>query len=231
MNRLFLIGPLAIVLLCGCNNAPQAAPPQSVDDEASAAAGTQETSGGQASAESAPISYPQLAHAPADSGPGEDGSDAAEVERVEAGMIRLAAPKGWTRKKPSSGFVAAEFALPRAEGDERDGRLTVSMAGGTVEANVARWKSQFGGKPDHESEKKLDIAGVTATVVDFAGTYNDARGPFAPGVKRKGYRMLGAIIPAGERLHFVKAYGPEKTMEKHHQAFQAFLKTLKVDGR
>jgi hypothetical protein len=196
MKRVFLTGPLVLVLLGGFHNAPQAAVAQSAENEPSA-------------------------DSPA--------PPASEIEKVRAGRIRLTPPESWLRKKPRSSFVAAELALPRVEGDERDGRLTVSMAGGSIEANVARWKSQFGGKPARESEKKFDIAGVTATVVDFSGTYNDARGPFAPGVQRKGYRMLGAIIPAGGRLHFVKAYGPEKTMEKHHQAFQAFLKTLEVD--
>jgi hypothetical protein len=155
-------------------------------------------------------------------GPPPEGGD------LDLGTIRLKAPDSWKRQQPRSGFVAAEFLLPRAEGDSADGRLTISTAGGSVTANIDRWRGQFGGKPDKESKDEVPIAGSTVTVVDFTGTFLDQPGPFAPGVKREGYRMLGAIIPVGDQLHFVKAYGPDKTMAAQVSAFQAFLKTLQI---
>jgi hypothetical protein len=142
------------------------------------------------------------------------------------GAIQLKGPDGWTRKQPRSQFVAAEFALPKAEGDESDGRLTLSLAGGSVEENVKRWRGQFGGKPEKDSQQELDIAGFKVTVVDFIGTFADQPGPFAPAVERPGYRMLAAIVPVGEQLHFIKAYGPQKTMADHEDAFHAFLQTM-----
>ena len=36
---------------------------------------------------------------------------------VELESITLVAPAGWDRREPSSGFVLAEFYLPKAEGD------------------------------------------------------------------------------------------------------------------
>jgi hypothetical protein len=145
---------------------------------------------------------------------------------VAVGAIRLKGPDGWTRKQPRSQFVAAEFALPKAAGDEQDGRLTLSLAGGSVEDNVKRWRDQFGGKPEKDSQQELEIAGLKVTVVDFAGTYKDQPGPFAPAVDRAGYRMLAAIVPLGEQLHFIKAYGPQKTMADQEDAFHAFLQTM-----
>ena len=145
---------------------------------------------------------------------------------VAVGAIQLKAPEGWTRKQPRSQFIAAEFALPKAEGDELDGRLTVSLAGGSVADNVKRWRDQFGGKPEKDSQQELDIAGFKVTVVDFIGSFADQPGPFAPAVERPGYRMLAAIVPVGEQLHFIKAYGPQKTMADQEDAFHAFLQTL-----
>lgn len=142
------------------------------------------------------------------------------------GSIRLTAPAGWTRQPPRNQFVAAEFTLPKAEGDEADGRLTLSLAGGSIKENVERWRSQFGDKPEKDSEQELTIAGCQVTVVDFVGTFSDQPGPFAPAVERPGYRMLAAIVPIGEQLHFIKAYGPHKTMGDHEDAFHAFLQTL-----
>jgi hypothetical protein len=140
--------------------------------------------------------------------------------------IKLAAPAAWKRQQLSSQFVDAEFAIPRAEGDDQDGRLTVSRAGGSMNDNIERWRGQFGGKPEKESKKEIEAAGFKITVVDYSGEFNDQRGPFAPATKRAGYRMLAAIIPVGDELHFVKCTGPEKTVAAHAEEFEAFLKSL-----
>jgi hypothetical protein len=47
-------------------------------------------------------------------------------------------------------------------------------------------------------------------------------------VAREGYRMLAAIIPVGDQLHFIKAYGPEKTMARHAEAFHDFVKSTQT---
>lgn len=154
-------------------------------------------------------------------------ADAADLgPEVTVGAIRLKGPEGWVRKQPRNEFVSAEFALPKAEGDESDGRLTVSLARGSIEDNVKRWRGQFGGKPEKDAQQEQEIAGLKVTVVDFVGTFNDRPAPVAPGVQRAGYRMLAAIVPVGEQLHFIKAYGPQKTMGDHEDAFYAFLQSL-----
>jgi hypothetical protein len=161
--------------------------------------------------------------------PAEPGGQVIEEDlggELTCGSIRLTAPEQWIRKPPRSQFVQAEFTLPKAEGDERDGRLTLSIAGGSIEDNIKRWRDQFGGKPEKDSEEERDIVGLKVTVVDFSGTFNDQVGPFTPGVQREGYRMLAAIVPIGDTLHFIKAYGPEKTMADNVEAFDSFLQTI-----
>jgi hypothetical protein len=140
---------------------------------------------------------------------------------------KLTAPAGWGRKEASNMFVTAEYVLPRAEGDEADGRLTVSSAGGSVKDNIDRWRTQFGDKPSKESQETINVEGVEVTVVDFSGEFNDQRGPFAPAVTRPNYRMVAAIIPIGEELHFIKAYGPQKTMETHTPKILDFIKSVR----
>ena len=73
---------------------------------------------------------------------------------VELGEVRLTAPKGWVRKVPRSEVIAAEFTLPRAEGDDADGRLTVSSVGGTLQENLDRWRQQFGESPTRSRRKR-----------------------------------------------------------------------------
>jgi hypothetical protein len=149
--------------------------------------------------------------------------------QVNAAAIQLTAPDKWIRQQPRSGFVIAEFSLPKSEGDEKDGRLTVSVAGGSIEANIDRWRSQFGSGPQEDSTEEIEVGDLTVTIVDFSGTFNEQAGPFAPGVERNGYRMLAAIIPVGDQLHFIKAYGPEKTMAQHADAFHEFVKTTQTN--
>jgi len=147
---------------------------------------------------------------------------------VDLGEVRLTAPSGWVRKVPRVEFIRAEFTLPRAEGDPADGRLTVSVAGGSVKDNVDRWRQQFSGKPEKESQEPLKIDGIDVTLVDFSGSYNDSMGMFAPGVQRSGYRMLGAIFKLGGELCFIKAYGPAKTVAARAAEFRTFVESLKV---
>jgi len=146
---------------------------------------------------------------------------------VRMDRLTLTAPKGWGRKTPQSTFIQAEFVLPRAEGESQDGRLTLSTAGGSVQANIDRWKDQFGGKPEKAHEEKIDVNGIAVTLVDFSGDFMDQKGPLAPGVKRSDFRMIGAIIPDGDQLHFVKAVGSKKTIESHAEKIKTFIRSAK----
>lgn len=142
------------------------------------------------------------------------------------GKIVLKAPAGWVRKEPSVRIIDHEFSVPKAEGDEADGRVTVMGAGGGVKANVERWKGQFT-KLTAQKEDAKKVAGVEVHVIDLAGTYKDQRGPFAPAETRENYRMLGAII-VDEKLgsYFVKFYGPADTVAAHEKAFAAMVDGL-----
>jgi hypothetical protein len=128
--------------------------------------------------------------------PAAEGAAEPSGSTVDLGTILLSAPHTWVRKPPRSQFISAEFALPGGAADAEQGRLTVSVAGGSIEANVDRWRGQFEDKLAEDSQEELEIAGATVTLVDFSGTYNDQPGPFAAGVKREGYRMMAARISA-----------------------------------
>ncbi|HTK73867.1 MAG TPA: hypothetical protein VL371_01345 [Gemmataceae bacterium] len=209
--RLFLCTLLGLLLLgCEQNTRPKAA---------RAVPGRTGNSAPQASIQSPP-------HGSYRSGGSEESIDKSGGE-VRLDAITLTAPSGWGRKRAESSFIEAEFMLPRAEGDDADGRLTISSAGGTVEANIDRWKGQFGGSPKNAKQEQIDAGGMSITLVDFSGDFNDQRGPFAPPVNRPGYRMIAAIVPGNGQLHFVKAVGPQKTIEAHADEFKTFVRSVK----
>jgi hypothetical protein len=211
MTRAALAIALCVLLSAGCGDrhrpkvrSVRAEPPQEQSPEESPP-------------EEIPGHFP-LQQAAAPSGP-----------EVDLDAVRLTAPGNWVRKAPRVEFIRAEFSLPRSEGDSADGRLTVSVAGGSLEDNINRWRQQFAGKPEKESLEHLKASGIDVTLVDLSGTYNDQRGPFAPATECPGYRMLGAIFDVGGQLHFVKAYGPAKTMAARAGEFRAFVESLKLN--
>jgi hypothetical protein len=157
-----------------------------------------------------------------------------EVITLAEGKITLNVPQKWTRQPPRSRMIEHEFSAPAPNDKLAAGRLTVMRAGGSVKANIDRWLGQFtqpDGRPTKEvakvSEKKVD--GQVIHFVDVSGTFSDQAGPFAPAVKREGYRMLGLIIPREKNgQYFVKFYGPKETMESHEKEFQKMIDSLQV---
>jgi hypothetical protein len=148
------------------------------------------------------------------------------------GKFRLKAPDGWVRKQPQTRIVEHEFAIPAAEGDAADGRLTVMGAGGGVQANIDRWYGQFtqpdgGNTQERAKVKQMKVAGQNVHLVDISGTFRDSRGPMSPVVERPKYRMLAAVIEsksAGD--YFIKFYGPEKTVADNEKAFVRMIEGL-----
>jgi hypothetical protein len=157
-----------------------------------------------------------------------------EVSKADTGtQVRLkpltfTAPATWKRTEPRSPLVQAEFALlDHAENLSAAGRLTISVVGGTVKDNVERWKAQFVGALDSCKQEEIEIGGLRATLVDFAGTFGE--GMLGPVVKRPSYRMIGAIIPIKDELYVVKAVGPRETISAHVGSINSFLGSVKQD--
>jgi hypothetical protein len=209
MTGWFAAGTMAVLLVAGCADARKPSVRRGTEEPDSQSTGTV------GSTELSP-SMPSAHAVPEALGP-----------EVYLGTMYLTAPEGWIRKQPRSGFVLAEFSLPRAEGDEADGRLTVTAVGGSIEDNVARWRQQFGGRPERESQEDLQIAGVEVALVDFSGTYDDTHMGMPISVERPGYRMRGAIFSIGGQQFIIKCYGPEKTMAQQADGFVGFIRSLK----
>lgn len=172
------------------------------------------------------LCYPNLAKAADD--------EKGQKITVGEGKISLTAPQEWKKREPAFRIIEAEFVVPAQEGDENDGRLTITAATGGVESNIDRWVGQFT-QPDGKNTRdvtkseKITVGEQAVHLVDISGTYKDQRGPMAPAVSRENYRMLAAIIPtknAGQ--YFIKLYGPKNTIGANEQAFRKFIESLQV---
>jgi hypothetical protein len=144
--------------------------------------------------------------------------------------IRLTAPGNWVAKKPDVQFLLAEFTLPRAAGDDADGRVTITTAGGGVKQVMEMWQQQFGGKPDKEAQEEPQVLGMWVRLLDMSGTYRPPSGSSAPVKTHPNYRLLGAICDVGDQnqMYFIKAVGPAKTIAAHEKEFRAFVASMKL---
>lgn len=153
------------------------------------------------------------------------------------GDLKFTAPSNWKQSPVTSAMRKAQFALPKAAGDLEDGQLVAFYfgrdQGGTVELNIARWKSMFttaAGKPVDESNVKREttqVDGMNVTLLDVSGRYADQMGrPSQAGPTEKDFRMLAAIVETPDGPWFFKAVGPTATMTTHAPAFQEFVRGI-----
>jgi hypothetical protein len=126
-------------------------------------------------------------------------------------------PEGWQAGPPSS-VRRASFAVKGPAGQAVDIAVTAfpGDVGGTL-ANVNRWRGQIGLAPLAQAEAdkltaKLDVNGVAATVVDFAGEKQ---------------RMIVATIPHGGNSWFFKMTGAAALVEAQKSVFLEFVKSVK----
>ncbi len=139
-------------------------------------------------------------------------------------------PVGWKSLGRTS-MRAATYVLPAAAGDAEAAECVVYFfgagQGGTIEANLQRWKGQFtqaDGKPAAGKVEKRTVHGLAVTTIESAGNYEAMSGPGmqAGGMKRN-YRLLGAIVEGPGGNIFVKFTGPEKTVAAHLKKYEELL--------
>ena len=158
--------------------------------------------------------------------------------------LAFEAPESWKAKKPRFNFTKHELMLPKAEGDEKDARMTFTLSSGSTQDNLDRWKSQFkfptGANPDKVfSVEKKTVDGYELSLVQIRGTFMETMGggPFAGGKKipRENYMMKAVIISPKDANSktakcFIKLVGSEKTLKQHTKAYAAMVKSMKTQA-
>ncbi len=129
----------------------------------------------------------------------------------------------------------ATYQVPPVAGDHAPAECAVYFfgtgQGGSVEANLDRWATQFAqsdGRPVVPQEQNRTIHGLPVHTIRVEGTYLAAGGPMTPVTETKpGYAMLGAIIEAPDGLVFFKFTGPARTVSENQTAFDTMLGSLR----
>ncbi len=140
-------------------------------------------------------------------------------------------PARWQTAPNPSSMRLATFRIPRAAGDEEDGDVSVMQAGGSVEANVARWKGQFDSDAQKAAKTEMKkFGGLEVTVVEIAGAMVGSAMPgMGEQAPKASWMLLAAIVEVpGTDPYFFKATGPKATIGAARGELDALLATLAV---
>ena len=143
------------------------------------------------------------------------------------------APPGWN-KQPAKPMRAATYQIPAVAPDNEAAECAIYFfgqgQGGTVEANLNRWKGQFQSSMEHPAKadvRRQTIHGLPVTTIDTAGQYSGMGGPTGKPVSPKAnYRLLGAIIEGPGGNVFIKFTGPVKTIAANQKQYESLLSSF-----
>jgi hypothetical protein len=150
-----------------------------------------------------------------------------------AAGVQWKAPAGW-KALGAQPMRAATYSVAAVAGDAAASECAVYFfgagQGGTVSANVDRWKGQFTDAAGKPATAKVDtrlVHGLKVTTVDTSGKYSGLGGPIARGAPVPGYRLLGAIVEAPGGNIFIKFTGPARTIAANQQQFVQFIDSFR----
>ena len=137
--------------------------------------------------------------------------------------------------KAPSPMRAVTYRAPAAPDSEKPECVVYFFGrgqGGTVEANIERWKSQFtqGGNPAVAKVQKKMIHGVPVTTIEIAGTYIATGGmATTPQKPQNDFRMLAAIAegPGGNIL--IRLIGSAKSVNANLAKYDQLLSSIQAE--
>jgi hypothetical protein len=130
-------------------------------------------------------------------------------------------PKGWKELKAAP-LASARFQIQ--DGD-RQATVVVLAAGGSLAANVNRWRGQLGLKALAEEDA---VKALKPIKVDGIGGHRfDLTGPDVP--DKEAQRIRAVIVTRGERMWFFKLMGPARLVENQVAAFDGFIDSVRFE--
>jgi hypothetical protein len=152
---------------------------------------------------------------------------------VELLGLRSTVPAAWVVAQPESNMRLAQFSVPAAGGDGGEGAEMVvyyfgPAQGGTVEANVERWQSQFTGPDGGPVEPQITELGgdYPATLVSLRGGYARGVGMGPTGDALPDRMLLAGIVETPQGKLYPQLHGPADLVAAQKPAFVAFIEGL-----
>lgn len=144
-------------------------------------------------------------------------------------------PDAWVAETPHSQMRQLQFRVPAAEGEGAEFILYYfgPGQGGTLEANLERWRSQFegpDGSPVEPEVSQIGTAAIPATLVQLRGSYGRSVG-MGPGEEVLADRMLLAGLVETPRGNlYPQLHGPAEVVLSQREGFVAFVQGIHSAG-
>jgi hypothetical protein len=139
-------------------------------------------------------------------------------------------PTGWTPAQPSSSMRVAQFSLPAAPGSD-PGEVAAyyfpTGQGGSHEANIERWASQFAGADGKPVAPKTSVSksgDIEVTLVELNGTYARGVGMGPTGDAKPDQTLMIAMVEVPKGRITLQMYGPNKTVAAQRDSFVKLAK-------
>ena len=142
-------------------------------------------------------------------------------------------PASWSSRPPSSSSRLAQFVIHGSDASS-DAEIVAfffgASQGGNVDANLARWRSQFStpdASPVPETVTRDSSGAFPLTTAEFRGTYRRGVGAGSADSVRTGQTLVAAIVETPHGTLFIQLFGPTATVATHRAEFTKFVKELK----
>ena len=151
--------------------------------------------------------------------------------------LKWTTPVSWKIEEGTRPMRAATYTVAPAAGDTANAECVVYFfgagQGGSVDANLERWKGQIvgsDGKPAEAKIAKRTVHDLPVTTIDSSGDYTGMGGPMAASkAVHNNYRLLGAIIEGPGGNVFLKFTGPAKTVAASQTDFEKLVDSFEKE--
>ncbi len=166
------------------------------------------------------------------------GYAAAESTGSRIAMLDYEAPVPgeWIAETPTSSMRLHQYRLP-GDSETLAGHLVVYFfgitQGGSIDANIDRWRSQFSNSEGAAVEpivKRFQVENLPVTTAEFRGDYRRGVGMGPAGEALKDHVLIAAIVETPKGNLFVQLYGPAQTVDRHRAAYAHFLNNIAPTG-
>ena len=158
------------------------------------------------------------------------GTPAAKPSRLVIQGFASPLSPTWVATTPSSSMRVAQFAIPAAKGAEA-GEMAVFFfppgQGGSPDANIQRWASQFTGPNGQAVTPKISsesVGGMRLTLVELQGTYARGVGMGPTGDAKPNQTLLVALVETTVGRITLQLYGANKTISAQRSNFTKLAK-------
>jgi hypothetical protein len=157
---------------------------------------------------------------------------AGAAERLQLLRYSVPVPAQWQAQPPGSTFRLAQFRVPAARGASEAEAVVFHFGagqGGSADANIARWTSQFTGaegRPVEPRRETFTVGGLPVTLAELTGTYARTLGG-ATAAPKPGQTLVAAVVEAPEGNVIFQLHGDSATVAAQRAAFVEMVKGWK----